>query len=51
MSDAQENTKLMEMIKTLQSLKMKLSKEIVMLKWTEAEVKMDFKRPITQLAN
>lgn len=51
MSDAQENTKLMEMIKTLQSLKMKLSKEIVMLKRTEAEVKMDFKSPITQLAN
>lgn len=51
MSDTQENIKLVEMMKTLQGLKMKLSKETDMQKWTQVEVKTDLKDPVTQVEN
>lgn len=42
------NTKMMDMIKTIQALDMEFDKEAETLKGNQAEMKMGLKNPITQ---
>lgn len=52
-NDAQENTqmRLMEVMKTIQDLRMELNKETGALNKTQAEMQVKFKNPLTQLEN